>query len=108
MDQVLDSTSVVGTADFDGGQVDVCSEAKCVYDVAKQELVVSLESFVRHPNPPLRRQRVKAPWLPERQTVRELVPVDEAGDMARDIASSWRRKIAECIPERAIPRAGEI
>jgi hypothetical protein len=100
--KVLDSISVVGATDFGSERMDVCSETDCTYDPAAQELVVSLDSFLRHAVAELHDQRVKAPWLPAPQTVRERVPFDEAGDLAHDIAQSWRRKVAGSVPDRLL------
>ncbi len=100
MNSILDSESIVGTTHFNGEQMEVYSEAKCAYDSSQQELQARLDSFLRHENPALHKDRVKAPWLPEPQDVREAVSVSEAIELARDIAASWRRKITSCIPGR--------
>lgn len=99
MNPILDSESIVGTADFNGEHMEVYSEAKCRYDSSRSELLAHLDSFLRHEDPALHKERVKAPWLPEPQDVREAVPVTEAIELAQDIATSWRRKITACIPD---------
>lgn len=100
--KLLDSTSVVGKTDFQNERMDVCSEAECSYDPATRELTASLDCFLRHPTAELHKQRVKAPWLPAPQVVRERVGFDEASDLARDIASSWCHKVTASIPDRLL------
>jgi hypothetical protein len=101
MHHLLDSIAVVGVADFESEAMDVCAEVKSDYDAPSRRLTVALDSFLRHPDPAKVKQRVRAPWLPPAETVRETVSPEEASDMARDIARSWRKNIFERIPNRA-------
>lgn len=100
MHHLLDSIAVVGSSDFEDEAMDVCASVTSDYDAPSQRLTVTLDSFLRHPDPAKVKQRVRAPWLPASETVRESVPPDEASDMARDIARSWRKNVFERIPER--------
>jgi len=100
MEHFLDSISVVGATDLEDGTMDVCAEVAARYDSPARELTVTLDSFLRSPDATRHKHRVHADWLPERQVVREAVPPDEASEMARDIARSWRKKIIELIPSR--------
>jgi len=102
MEHFLDSISVVGATDLEDGTMDVCAEVAAHYNSPARELTVTLDSFLRPPDATKHKQRLHAPWLPERQVVREAVEPDEASDMARDIARSWRKKIIEVIPSRAL------
>lgn len=99
---ILDSISVVGKSDFENERMDVCSETVCTYDQASRELVASLESFLRRPAPELHAQRVRAAWLPRPQIVREHAALDEASDLARDIAASWCHKVSTSVPDRLL------
>lgn len=100
MEHFLDSISVVGATDLDDETVDVCAEVEARYDTPARELTVTLDCFLRRPDAMKHKQRIHAPWLPERQVVRETVDPEEASDMARDIARSWRKKVIEVIPGR--------
>jgi hypothetical protein len=101
MEHFLDSISVVGAADVENESMDVCAEVEARYDARERALTVTLDSFLRHPDPTKHKLRIHAPWLPKAQTVHESVASDEASDMARDIARSWRKKIIELIPGRS-------
>jgi hypothetical protein len=100
MEHFLDSISVVGATDLEDETMDVCAEVAARYNTPARELTVTLDSFLRSPDAAKHRQRLLAPWLPERQVVREAVSPEEACDMARDIARSWRKKVIELIPGR--------
>lgn len=95
---ILDTISHVGTADFEGERMEVCCETKSTYDALKQELAVSLDSFLRHSDPALHSQRINAYWLPKKEIIHERVSFHEAGEMARDIAASWHKRISRSIP----------
>lgn len=100
---ILDTISNIGIADFNGERMDVCSETKSSYDTSQNELIVHLDSFLRHSDPAFHNQRINTPWLPKKQVIREHVSIHDAGDMARDIAKSWRKRISLCIPQPDLP-----
>lgn len=96
--QILDTITNVGNTYLNGEHMEVYSETKSSYDTSNGELLVSLDSFLRHSDPAFHNQRFKANWLPKKEMLREHASMHEAGDMSRDIASSWRKRVSRCIP----------
>jgi hypothetical protein len=103
MKTILDSESIVGAATWQGEPMEVCSVAACRHLPGSNELRVHLDNFLRPQNPARHKEHHKAPWLPLPQDLREGVSAEEALSMARDIASSWRKKVAASIPDKSPP-----
>lgn len=101
MKHQLESIAVVGTTEVDGEKMDVCAEIVSDYNQSKEELSVKMDCYLRHPDPTNGHQRVKAAWLPEPQDVHECVDREEATDLAREIARSWRKRVFASIPMHA-------
>lgn len=100
MDHLLDSISIIGATDMDGETMDVCAEVVASFNPANETLTVHLDSFLRHTGITGNKARAMTSWLPKAQVLEESVSRDEASDMARDIARSWRKQVMESIPAR--------
>lgn len=100
MDHLLDSISIIGATEMDNETMDVCAEVVATYNLAKEMLTVHLDSFLRHTGITGNKARAVASWLPKPEVVEESVSREEASDLARDIARSWRKQVMESIPAR--------
>jgi hypothetical protein len=100
MEHLLDSISIIGATEVDGETMDVCAEVVANYNPGKEILTVHLDSFLRCTRVTGNKARAVAAWLPKPEVMEESVARDEASDLARDVARSWRKQVMECIPAR--------
>lgn len=98
MNQLLDTTKVVGTAGIDGVPYEVCAEAEATHDRATSMLTVRLRAFLRTLEHTHLGETGTAAWLPAQETVTEHVDREEAAEMAKDVFASWCHKVGRAIP----------
>lgn len=98
MNHILDTSEVLGTVATPGGTSEVCVSAEGGFDESKGRLVVRLEAFLRPTDLLARERHFRADWLPENETVTEVVDLDECRETAREIFHRWARKVREAAP----------
>lgn len=99
MNQLLDTTKVVGTITIDGLPHEVCAEAGATHDRSSSMLTVKLRAFLRTLEHTHLGETGTAAWLPAPDSITEHVDREEAIEMAKDVFASWCHKV-----ERAMPR----
>ena len=99
MNKLLDTTKVVGTTTIAGTPHEVCAEAEATHDKASGQLTVNLRGFLRTLEHTHLGESANAQWLPPPEVVCEHVDREEAGEMAKDVFSSWCHKVERAIPE---------
>lgn len=100
---------IIASRETGGGPYEIHAAMDSLYDEAKQQLIVELDSFLLsaeikgHPQP------LRPAWLPRRDTLREAVELADAVDEAKEIFSNWvgkvRRAVPDSIPETDLARA---
>lgn len=98
MNNILNTTEIVGTVELPQGDFEVCACADASYDQEGNSLVVRLDANLRPCATNDKTTDGQAIWLPKKQSVTEHVAIDEAGEVARDIFKRWVRKIRESAP----------
>lgn len=97
MKRVIDTSEILGSVDYRGGQWEVCAAAEAGYDSERESLQVALDTFLRFPK--AEKETTERPeWLPRPQTVTERASLEDVGELARDIFHSWVRKVRESTP----------
>jgi hypothetical protein len=98
MKRVIDTSEIIGTVDFKGGEWEICASAEAGYDSEAHKLNVNLDAFLRFPKATEKETKDRPKWLPGPETITESVSIEEAGEVARDIFHSWVRKVRESSP----------
>jgi hypothetical protein len=98
MKRVIDTSEILGTVDFKGGDWEICASAEAGYDSENQKLNVNLDAFLRFPGVTAKDIKERPEWLPHPESISEPVSLGEASEVARDIFHSWVRKIREAAP----------
>ena len=95
---VISSSEIVGTIRCVEGKVEVCVTGEAAFDEAASQLVMELATFLRRVGLGVSSEPLSRDWLPEGQTVREHLELDEALPAAREIFKSWAAKVRRAIP----------
>jgi hypothetical protein len=98
MNEILETREVLGTLELPAGECELVASATAEYSEGSANLVVRLDATIHRRSLPSDASPVAAEWLPKNQTVSEFVPIDEAGEVARDIFRRWVRKVRESAP----------
>lgn len=96
MDPVVFLSEIVAEVGSDHNPQEVCATADAAYDRVRGLVVVELDSLIRPSG--IVGTRVPVDWLPKKQTVKEGVPREEASELARDVFSSWVKRVRSSIP----------
>lgn len=96
---LLDTTQVISLIEVDGVPFEVCAEALASHDRGKNLLSVELRAFLRAEKHDHIGEVSTPTWLPAPQTLTEHVDAEEAHAVASDVLSSWRHKVAGCLPK---------
>ena len=99
MNEILETREILGTLQLPEGECELVASATAEYSEGSANLVVHLEAAIARRAGGSDTARVIADWLPTNQTVSEFVPIDEAGEVARDIFRKWVRKVRESAPD---------
>jgi hypothetical protein len=95
---LLDTTQVISIHTLEGRPYEVCIEALATHDRSKDLLTVQLRAFLRAEQHDHIGEVSTPAWLPAAETVTEHVSADEAHAVAADVLTSWRHKVAGCLP----------
>ena len=98
MKRVIDTTEVLGIVEMEGREAEVCAEAEAVYDPEKSAVITHLRAFLRPVATSNGGGVSQAVWLPKPQTITEKVPLEEAGEAAREIFKSWVQRLRASAP----------
>ena len=98
MKRVIDTSEVLGTVEVPEGTCEVCASADAGYDETAGRLVVNLEAFLRTTNLRRKQERLKADWLPKKETITESVQRDEGHQLAEDVFHCWVRRVRQATP----------
>lgn len=98
MEPVVFLSEIVAEIGADHNPQEVCASADAKYDRMRELVVVELDCLTRPSG--IVGTRIPVDWLPKRQTVKEGVPRDEASEVARDVFSSWVKRVRASIPGR--------
>jgi hypothetical protein len=104
MESVVYLSEIVAELGKNKNLQEVCATADASYDRERKELTVKLDSLIRPCG--IEGTRIPVDWLPKGQTVKEGVPRDEASELARDVFSSWVKRVRKAIPGKSSSAAG--
>lgn len=96
MDSVVFLSEIVAEVGADHNPQEVCATADATYDRERGLVIVELDSLTRPSG--IVGTRNPVDWLPKKQIVKEGVPRDEASELARDVFSSWVKRVRSSIP----------
>lgn len=96
MDPVVFLSEIVAEVGSDHNPQEVCATADAAYDRQRGVVVVELDCLIRPSG--IVGTRIPVDWLPKKQIVKEGVPREEASELARDVFSSWVRRVRSSIP----------
>lgn len=96
---LLDTTQVISILEVEGVPYEVCVEALASHDRSQNRLTVQLRAFLRAEKHDHIGEITTPAWLPAAETVTEHVSAEEAHEVAKDVLSSWRQKVAGHLPE---------
>ena len=99
MKRIIDTSEAIGRVETAQGTHELWAAAEAAYDEELGRLVVKLEAFLRSTGLLVRERRVRADWLPEDETLTEIVGLDECRELAREIFHRWVRKVREAAPQ---------
>ena len=98
MNQILNTTEILGTIVLPEGECELLASAAADFAERSKKLVVRLDASIRQKGATEKQEPVKVDWLPRSQTITEMVSIEEAGEVARDIFGSWVRKVRAAAP----------
>lgn len=98
MKRVISISRIIDSHEVARGTREVIASAETVFDEAKSELVVDLDSKAMITDAHGHETLVTEDWLPPRQTIREHMPFADAPDAAREIFECWAGKVRDGIP----------
>ena len=98
MDAIVFLSEIVAEVGNEKNLQEVCATADAAYDRERGTVVVELDSLIRPSG--IVGTRTPVDWLPQKQTVKEGVPRDEAADQARDVFASWVKTVRAAIPRK--------
>lgn len=102
MKKILSISEVVAERSGPSGTVETCATADALFDDAKSELQVTLDSFCRPVSLLAKERHEKPDWLPKPQVVHSQMEVSETSAAAKEIFRSWVRKVSEAAACKAI------
>ena len=103
MNQILNISEILGTVALQQRECELLASASADYTELSRKLVVKLDAEVRQRGADCDQHPINVDWLPKRQIVTESVPIEEAGEVARDIFGSWVRKVRATAPSLLQP-----
>ena len=103
MKRVIDTSEILGTIDFKGGEWEICAVAEAGYDSVNQKLNVKLDVFLRFHGVTAKEIKERPEWLPHPKIISEPVSIGGASEVARDIFHTWVRKIRAAEPSIHAP-----
>ena len=95
---VLDAVRILETREVGHDCYEVCATAQATCDESSGKMKVVLDAFVRRFEMRGRDDILRPPWLPRNDMVETRVSFDEAPDAAKEIFSSWAKKVRKVIP----------
>jgi hypothetical protein len=98
MESVVFLSEIVAEIGGDHNPQEVCASADAIYDRERGLVIVDLDSLIRPSG--IVGTQIPVDWLPKKQTVKEGVPREEASELARDIFSSWVKRVRGSIPRK--------
>ena len=99
MNELFNTREILGTLELPEGECELSASAVAEYAEGSGNLVVRLDAAVhlRHASH-RNNSAISVNWLPKGQTVSEFSPIDEAGEIARDIFRRWVRQVRAAAP----------
>jgi hypothetical protein len=99
MRRLCDRTEILETREVDGRVFEVCAHETAHFDDGSRECVVRMESFVRAVNPRGTDRELHPSWLPQPDTTRHEMELDEALEESREMFRRWTSKVRAAIPD---------
>jgi hypothetical protein len=96
MEPVVFLSEIVAEIGGDRNPQEVCASADARYDRTARAVVIELDCLTRPSG--IVGTRNPVDWLPKKQTVKEVVSLDEASDLARDVFGNWVKRVRASIP----------
>jgi hypothetical protein len=106
MESVVFLSEIVAEVGGERNPQEVCATADASYDRERGQVIVELDSLIRPCG--LVGTRNPVDWLPQKQSVKERVPREEASEFARDVFSSWVKQVRTSIPRKLGRFAGTV
>src|ERR1044072_2785932 len=95
---VLETVRIVETREVGHESYEVCATARATYDEPARKMRIVLGAQVRRFEIRGRDEILHPPWLPEDDMVETEVSRAEAPDAAKEIFTTWARKVQRSIP----------
>ena len=98
MNEIFNTREILGTLELPEGECELSASAVAEYAEGSGNLVVRLDAAVHPRHADRNNSAISVGWLPKGQTVSEFSPIDEAGEIARDIFRRWVRQVRASAP----------
>ena len=98
METTIDISEIVETIAENDGEIEICATAAASYDNSQGLVTAALGCFSRRVAANGSGGKKPRPWLPSPQVVAEHLSQSDASGFAKDVFSSWVRKIRSSIP----------
>ena len=95
---LFDGLNIIATEEVGTKTYEVCAKCEATFDENTSKLSVGLQAFVRQFEIQGKDEVSHPPWLPRAENVKMGVSHEEACDAAKEIFSSWVKRVRLSIP----------
>jgi hypothetical protein len=92
-------SDVAGEFESERGPAEVWAVAEAVYDESQNKLVILFGSSLRLLDPDHPDEVFTTEWLPERDILRKIIPMERAYEYAQELFGAWTIKVRRSIPK---------
>jgi hypothetical protein len=88
-------SEVVGEIESDKGPSEVWAVAEAAFDEGRSQLIILFSSSLRAIDGP--DVLFPAQWLPDREALRKVIPINRAFNYANDLFHAWADKVRQTV-----------